>query len=154
MAQGVDAITLQGFAARAVSKPSSQSAWGGKRGDAQSVLSDRVVHYEISAELDPATHRVTGRQSLRWRNRSQVPISTVYLHLYLNAFANADSTYMREARMSALTEHALTGNASPDIKPPLKDGEWGAIKVSHILQAGVDVVPKQRFVHQIGRAHV
>ena len=150
MAQSADAITLQGFDAHASSTPSSATAWGGTRSDAQPTRSDRVVHYQINAELDPITHRVMGRQTLRWRNRSDVAISTVYLHLYLNAFANADSTYMRETRMSALTEHALTGNASPDIKPPLKDGEWGGIKVSHILQAGVGVVPKQRFVQPDG----
>ncbi len=148
MAQTLDSVPLQGFDARAVTTPSSASAWGGIR-NPQQTLSDRVVHYEISAELDPTTHRVTGVQTLRWRNRSEMAISTVYLHLYLNAFANADSTYMRETRLNALTENPLGSDAAL-VEAPLKDGEWGSIKVSHILQTGVNTVPKQRFVQPDG----
>ena len=145
-AQGVDVPKLQGYGARAVATPSSDGAWGGVRGDTPGqALSDRVVHYEINAELDPNTHRVVGVQTLRWRNRSEVPISTVYLHLYLNAFANADSTFMRETRASALAENALAA-----IDAPLKAGEWGSIKVSQILQKGVNTVPNSRFVQPDG----
>ena len=145
LAQNADVPLLQGFAASAVTKPSSDSAWGGVRDGSELTLSDRVVHYDIRAELDPETHRVTGEQTLRWRNRSEMAISTVYLHLYLNAFANADSTYMGETRLSALTEHSLTPS-----DPPLKDGEWGSIKVSDIIQNGVNIAPKQRFVQPDG----
>ena len=148
-AQNSDAPLLQGFDARAVSTPSSVAAWGGIRTDAQPTLSDRVVHYDISAELDPQTHQVTGVQTLRWRNRSEIAISTVYLHLYLNAFANADSTYMRETRLNALTENPLGINAAL-VEAPLKAGEWGSIKVSHILQKGVNTAPKARFVQPDG----
>ncbi len=145
MAQDPDPPMLQGFAASAVTTPSSDTAWGGVRSGSEPTLSDRVVHYDISAELDPSTHRVTGQQTLRWRNRSEIPISTIYLHLYLNAFANPDSTFMRETRLNALTENTLT-----EIEAPLKDGEWGAINVSNIRQKGVDIEPKQRFVQPDG----
>lgn len=148
-AQSLDRIPLQGFDARAVSTPSAATAWGGIRTDAQPTLSDRVVHYDISAELDPTTHRVVGVQTLRWRNRSEMAISTVYLHLYLNAFANADSTYMRETHLNALTENPLGIDAAL-IELPLEDGEWGSIKVSNILQTGVNTVPKARFVQPDG----
>ena len=150
MAQSVGAIQLQGFDARAATTPSSAAAWGGQRSEAQSTLSDRVVHYEISAELDPVTHRIAGRQTLRWRNRSEIAISTVYLHLYLNAFANAGSTYMRETRLSALTERALAENFPVNIDEPLQAGEWGSIKLTNILQKGANAVPKQRFVQPDG----
>ena len=151
LAQSASAIPLQGFDARAATTPSSATAWGGQRSEApQPTLSERVVHYEISAELDPVMHRVAGRQTVRWRNRSDQAISTVYLHLYLNAFANPNSTFMRETRLSALTEHALAENFSAIIDAPLQAGEWGSIKLSNILQKGANAVPKQRFVQPDG----
>ena len=151
LAQSASAIPLQGFDARAATTPSSATAWGGQRSEApQPTLSERVVHYEISAELDPVMHRVAGRQTVRWRNRSDQAISTVYLHLYLNAFANPNSTYMRETRLSALTEHALAENFSAIIDAPLQAGEWGSIKLSNLLQKGANAVPKQRFVQPDG----
>ena len=147
-AQSVDAPLLQGFDARAVTAPSAATAWGGVRTGTEQTLSDRVVHYEISAELDPIAHRVTAKQTLRWRNRSDRAIATIYLHLYLNAFANPDSTFMRETRLSAL--NANPENAPEMIAAPLKDGEWGSINVSDILQKGVTTAPKSRFVQPDG----
>lgn len=141
---------LQGFEARAVAVTSSDAAWGGMRGESEEqTLSDRVVDYEISAELDPETHRVAGVQTLRWRNRSNIPISTVYLHLYLNAFANADSTYMRETQTTAL---AASSPDSPQavFDAPLKAGEWGSIRVSNIVQKDAETAPISRFVQPDG----
>ncbi len=150
LAQGVDAPLLQGFDARAVTTPSAEAAWGGIRGDVpDQALSDRVVHYEISAELDPIAHQVVGVQTLRWRNRSDIPISTVYMHLYLNAFANADSTYMRETKVSALAANS-PDDPQPTVDAPLKAGEWGSITVSNIVQKAVKISPKSRFVQPDG----
>src|SRR5262249_383609 len=43
-------------------------------------------------------HRITGRQHLEWRNTQAVPAATLAFHLYLNAFKNEDSVFMRESR--------------------------------------------------------
>src|SRR5262249_49170358 len=61
-------------------------------------LSPRIASYRIQAELDPKTHRITGRQHLEWRNTQAVPAATLAFHLYLNAFKNEDSVFMRESR--------------------------------------------------------
>ncbi|WP_019988643.1 M1 family metallopeptidase [Rudanella lutea] len=60
-------------------------------------LSPRIANYQIDVSLDPATKRLTGRQTLRWRNTSNDPITELQFHLYLNAFRNEKSTFMRES---------------------------------------------------------
>ena len=54
-----------------------------------------VVRYKISARLEPETHEVLGRAEILWRNTSRVPQSELYFHLYLNAFANDETVFMR-----------------------------------------------------------
>jgi hypothetical protein len=134
------AIPLQNATAHAVRTPSAATAWGGLRAWPQ-----RVANYEIQAQLDPQTHQIKGVQTLHWRNRSAQAISTVYLHLYLNAFANANSTYMRELAVSELAE-----NEDAEPEPALNDDEWGGILVRSVAQAGVRAAPKQRFVQPDG----
>ena len=77
---------------------SAPDAWGGPRTGDEATLSDRVVTYRIEATLDPKKHTVAGKQQLTWRNRSNVPVKSVYLHLYLNAFEGPGSTFNTEQR--------------------------------------------------------
>jgi len=58
--------------------------------------SDRVVTYVIRAELVPEHQRVKGEMDVVWRNTSDLPVDELYFHLYLNAFRNEDSSYLRE----------------------------------------------------------
>ncbi|MFW5875367.1 MAG: M1 family metallopeptidase [Myxococcota bacterium] len=53
--------------------------------------------YEIEARLDPEAHRVDGRERIRWTNTSREPVSELYFHLYLNAFAHDETVFMRES---------------------------------------------------------
>jgi len=64
---------------------------------AHAAMSDHVVLYNINASLDPAAHTVTGKEMLTWRNTSTDPIRELQFHLYLNAFQNEKSTFMRES---------------------------------------------------------
>lgn len=59
-------------------------------------LSDRRVSYVIDASLDPDTRTVSGSLIVSWRNPDRVPVSKLYFHLYLNAFRDNFTTYMRE----------------------------------------------------------
>jgi hypothetical protein len=45
------------------------------------------TEYRLQAELDPATHRLKGRGTVRYINRSPDTLRTVFLHLYQNLFA-------------------------------------------------------------------
>ncbi|MDQ1815306.1 M1 family metallopeptidase [Massilia sp. CCM 9210] len=124
-----------GFAmpsASAVSVPSSPDAWGGPRSGSEATLSDRVVDYRIEATLDPVAHTVDGKQKLTWRNRSKETVRSVYLHLYMNAFKSAGSTFFTEQRESGY-------NAT------IAPGEWGHITLRSVTQGGARV--DWSFVH-------
>jgi hypothetical protein len=59
-------------------------------------LSPRIVTYDIDVRLDAATHILTGHEALTWRNTSRDTIREIPFHLYLNAFRNNRSTFMKE----------------------------------------------------------
>ena len=124
--------------AAAVATPSAPDAWGGPRTGNEPTLSDRVVDYKIEATLDPVRHTVDGKQQLTWRNRSAHPVRTVYLHLYLNAFEHAGTTFF--------TEHRAMGGGMFSADP--KDGEWGHIDLRSVTQGGAKV--EQSFVQPDG----
>lgn len=125
--------------AAAVSVPSAPDAWGGPRKGDEATLSDRVVRYEIQATLDPVKHTIDGKQKLTWRNRSAQPVCAVYLHLYLNAFESANSTFMTEQRNLSFAFRS-------DV--PIEDGDWGYSRLQKVQQAGQAV--KWRYVHPDG----
>lgn len=55
-----------------------------------------VVDYSLTAKLDPIAHTVAGQGTLRWTNTSEVPVRELWFHLYLNAFKNQRSVFLRE----------------------------------------------------------
>jgi hypothetical protein len=57
---------------------------------------DDVVDYTLHATLDPTAHTVTGSGTIHFRNTSSQPVRELWLHLYLNAFKNERSYYLRE----------------------------------------------------------
>ena len=59
--------------------------------------SDRVVSYTMDVRLRPETQSVDGTMELVWRNTSNMAVDKLYFHLYLNAFSDKDSTFMRES---------------------------------------------------------
>jgi hypothetical protein len=132
----LDGIALAAPNASAVLVPSAPNAWGGARTGLEATLSDRVVHYDIDATLDPVKHTVTGREKLTWRNRSSVPVRSVYVHLYMNAFEGAGSTFFTEKR---LRDTAFRSGVD------IKAGEWGHIALRTVTQ-GEATVP-WTFVH-------
>lgn len=60
-------------------------------------LSPRLANYQIDVTLDPATKKLNGRETLTWKNASSDVIRELRFHLYLNAFRNDKSTFMRES---------------------------------------------------------
>ena len=97
--------------------------------------SDQVVDYRISVTLDPAKHQLTGRQTLTWRNPSTTdPVQELQFHLYLNAFKNTKSTFMKESGGQ------LRG------LDMARDG-WGWIDVTSIATAsGANLKPTLAFI--------
>ena len=58
-------------------------------------VASKVASYELTASLDPDKKQVSGKGKLHWRNTSDIVVSEIYLHLYLNAFKNEDSRFLR-----------------------------------------------------------
>src|SRR5690349_16433562 len=58
---------------------------------------DPVVDYRISVTLDAAKKQLQGHERVTWRNPSADPVSDLWFHLYLNAFQNSNSTFLRES---------------------------------------------------------
>jgi hypothetical protein len=123
-------IPLAPANAAAVTVPSAPEAWGGMRTGQEATLSDRVVEYRIEASLDPRKHTIDGRQRLTWRNRSKETVRSVYVHLYLNAFQNAESTFFTEQRQRG---DGFRSGAGPH------EGDWGYIELRSVRQNGVPV---------------
>ena len=137
-APGPDGIELAGPELGAVREPSAPGAWGGARTGKESTLSDRVASYTLRAVLDPAKHTVDGTERLGWRNRSAVPVRSLYLHLYLNAFESEGSVFALERhRHGAFRTGVET-----------EDGEWGYVELHTVKQAGRDAT--WTFVHPDG----
>lgn len=60
-------------------------------------MSPRNASYGISVKLDAAAHTIKGEETIRWKNLTRDTVADAWLHLYLNAFANNESLFMRES---------------------------------------------------------
>jgi hypothetical protein len=125
--------------AGAVTVPSAPNAWGGPRTGHEATLSDRVVRYEIAATLDPKAHTIDAQERMTWRNRSDRPVKTIFLHMYLNAFEGAESTFFSEHRNLSFEFRSDVGT---------EKGQWGHIELGKVTQNGRPV--PWRFVHPDG----
>lgn len=137
--EGAAEIPFASPHAGAVETPSAPGAWGGPRTGKEPTLSDRVVRYAIEATLDPVKHTVDAQERLTWRNRSDRPVKSIFLHLYLNAFEGAGSTFYTEK-----IERGFSFRSAQSIKK----GEWGHVELRKVQQAGAEV--PWRFVHPDG----
>jgi hypothetical protein len=94
-----------------------------------------IVDYHIRARLDTSLKAIDGQETLTWRNDSPDSIGELRFHLYLNAFQNEKSTFMRESG----------GQLRTDKMP--KEG-WGYVEVRKMQVAGgPDLTPAIRFIH-------
>ena len=100
-----------------------------------------IVQYKVSAQLDPTAKVIRGHYELTWWNHTNDTIPDLYFHLYLNAFKNLDSTWLREA---------TAGRGLEAIRDWLKSNKdpWGWVEVNKIQMAdGTDLTPLIAYVH-------
>ena len=94
-----------------------------------------VVDYEIEVELDPVNHGLLGTERVRWTNPTDTPTGEIYLHLYLNAFAGTQTTFMRELGMRSLRNRVDN------------TGDWGWTRIDQLMTIdGEDLLPLIEFV--------
>jgi hypothetical protein len=98
-------------------------------------LSPRIANYDIDVKLDAKNRQLHGQEVLKWFNKSADVIHELQFHLYMNAFRNNRSTFMRES-----------GGSLRGMK--MDAGGWGYIRVNKIeFSAGQDVSNQMQFIH-------
>src|SRR5262249_27421738 len=98
-----------------------------------------VVDYTIAVSLNPEAKTLDGTERLIWRNPSGNAIPELRFHLYLNAFKNNRTTFMRESGGQLRSDEAGT-----------RPGDWGWIDVSSLKASGVELRSAARFVQPDG----
>ncbi len=88
--------------------------------------SPRNASYTIDATLDPVRHQITATQTLHWINTGDSPASALRFHLYLNAFKNEGSLFMRSSRGEMRRARAT-------------DHGWGWIHVESVRVGGAEL---------------
>ncbi len=57
-----------------------------------------AADYKITARLDPASRTLNGEVAITYTNQGELPLASVRLHLYWNAFRDRNSSFMRGRR--------------------------------------------------------
>jgi len=88
-----------------------------------------IVDYTIKARLDVVEHRVKGSGRILWRNASSRDQHEVWFHLYLNAFKNERTVFMRST-----ATRGFRGGGTP--------ATWGWVRVDALKGQGTDLWAK------------
>jgi hypothetical protein len=73
----------------------------------------------IEASLDHPARTVRGAETVTWRNTTSEPVADLQVHLYLNAFKNERTTFMKESE----GRHR---------RYRIRDGHWGYIDLERL----------------------
>ena len=120
--------------------------------------------YELTAKLEPERHLVEGTARITFTNTSQATLHELVFHLYLNAFRDRESVFMRESH-GALRGTRARGTGSIELQTLTVNGEDALGRaerelISHDatqlrtslatpLQPGQTIVIESRFVSQL-----
>lgn len=100
-------------------------------------IPDPIVRYKIDARLDAQKKTIAGRETIVWKNHTAGAVPDLQFHLYLNAFKNNQSTFMKEGG----------GRRRLPDERPLKPEEWGYEQIRRITVDGQDVTSKLEYIH-------
>ncbi|RKY81010.1 M1 family peptidase [candidate division KSB1 bacterium] len=100
----------------------------------QQPLSQRIANYQIKVRLIPEQKALQGEEILTWHNTSPDSIHELYFHLYMNAFRNLKSTFMKES--GGRLRHSR-----------FEHGKWGYIEIKNLqLIDGTDLTSAIQYV--------
>ena len=111
-------------AAPVASPPPVPPALGGTAGAIAPDRPARVASYTLRARLDAEKHEITGSGTLVLKNVADAPLFKLHFHLYLNAFKNERSVFLR----SPFGEGRGGGRAQ----------DWGYIDVKRLTARELD----------------
>jgi hypothetical protein len=97
-------------------------------------LSPRIANYDIDVKLDVQKRLLNGHQILKWHNKSPDVLNELQFHLYLNAFRNNKSSFMKES-----------GGLSRGFK--IEKNGWGFSEIKKIkLASGEDITNTIQYI--------
>ncbi|NMO97898.1 M1 family metallopeptidase [Paenibacillus lemnae] len=97
-------------------------------------LSTRLVEYHMDVRLEPEENKLKGKQTLTWTHPGKKAVTELYFHLYPNAFASKNTTFMKESG----------GKLRSDIMP--EDG-FGAMTITGIKTTeGLSLIHRLQYV--------
>jgi len=99
--------------------------------------SPRIANYTIDAKLDPVHHTLSATQTLRWTNPGQSAVTHLPFHLYLNAFKNESSVFMRSSQGSFRDAEATASS-------------WGWITIDSVQIDGAELAKTLRLPANAG----
>jgi hypothetical protein len=100
------------------------------------VLSPRNANYNMNVTLFPEKKMIDGQMELNWINTSHDTLFELQFHLYLNAFKNSESTFMRESGGSFRNDMAGSDKLS-----------WGYIDILEMkTKKGTELTDKIQFI--------
>lgn len=100
-------------------------------------LSPRIANYAMKARLYPESKTIDASYVLNWWNASKDTIRELQFHLYLNAFKNEKSTFIRES-----------GGRHRAGEIQLEKENWGFVDILSIhIIGGEDLTGKIEFIH-------
>ncbi len=102
---------------------------------AQSAWPPSTQRYALEAQLDEVHKRVRGKVQIDFRNTSSRPLEALLFHLYLNAFRDHESVFMRESG-GVLRGTAYAGPGSITLESLRIDGEDALARGEPELIAG------------------
>ncbi len=101
-------------------------------------IPDPIVRYKIDARLDAPAKTVKGSETIVWKNHTQDMIPDLQFHLYLNAFKNNYSTFLRESGGAGRGATGATEEARPR--------DWGYEQVHRMVVDGQDLTGKMEYI--------
>ncbi|MFT6810117.1 MAG: hypothetical protein ACJA01_003360 [Saprospiraceae bacterium] len=99
-------------------------------------LSPRSANYIMNLVMDGEAHKVEGKSTIQWINSSPDTVSDVHLYMYLNAFKNTKTSYLRPGGRRV---------SSGDLNTRKPD-EWGWITVKKAHQHNNGLLLIQRYI--------
>jgi hypothetical protein len=94
--------------------------------------SPRIASYKIEAQLDVVNHQITAHEVLTWTNPGESSVDTLPFHLYMNAFKNETSLFMRSSH------GAMRGARSTETG-------WGWIQLDSVQVGDAELLPTLRY---------
>jgi hypothetical protein len=88
-------------------------------------LSPRIANYRIAVTLDHSAKTATAQQTLTWRNTSPDTLREMRFYMYLNAFTNTKTTFLKGSKFFFGEDLSRRS-----------DDDWGWIRVDSIGERG------------------